>query len=400
MDKALADAAVVGNQPVGKVTADITTRVQRRLVRQRPLRRWHPRRPQLESTLGNLVADSLRDALKAPERGAAEIGVVNPGGLRDDLLYAGDTRNPQPDGIITYAEANAVLPFVNNIWTASLTGAQFKTVLEQQWQTNPGASRRAVPAPRPLRQRADHPGPDPARGSRMTSVTIDGRRSTRTGPTPSRRSRSWAPAATTSPPSRTGPPRTPAWWTVTCGSPTSPTPPASPDFVRQQVYQSGMPDTVYAGEHVAFTLDKLNLSSLGSPENTAVEMSALDATSQQSLGTVPVTGGTAAVALDVPASFAGGGTLTLTAQPSGTTVEIPIAAKDTPVVKIKKSPQGRAPQRHPRGAGRLGRRTGGDSCRLGEKIMVDGKLFKTKSLSDGALRHGEAPSSRPPASTR
>ena len=30
-----------------------------------------------------------------------------------------------------------MLPFVNNLWTTSLTGAQFKTLLEQQWQTNP-----------------------------------------------------------------------------------------------------------------------------------------------------------------------------------------------------------------------------------------------------------------------
>ena len=29
-----------------------------------------------------------------------------------------------------------MLPFVNNLWTTSLTGAQFKTLLEQQWQTN------------------------------------------------------------------------------------------------------------------------------------------------------------------------------------------------------------------------------------------------------------------------
>ena len=30
-----------------------------------------------------------------------------------------------------------MLPFVNNLWTTTLTGAQFKTMLEQQWQTLP-----------------------------------------------------------------------------------------------------------------------------------------------------------------------------------------------------------------------------------------------------------------------
>ena len=68
---------------------------------------------------------------------AAQIGVVNPGGLRADLRYA--TR-PRRRRSITYAEANAVLPFVNNLWTLGLTGAQFKQVLEQQWQ--PAASTR------------------------------------------------------------------------------------------------------------------------------------------------------------------------------------------------------------------------------------------------------------------
>ena len=89
--------------------------------------RWGHHRPTVESTLGNLVADALRDAGPAQRSAAREIGVVNPGGLRDDLLYA-------PDGVITYAEANAVLPFVNNLWTVTLTGAQFKAVLEQQWR--------------------------------------------------------------------------------------------------------------------------------------------------------------------------------------------------------------------------------------------------------------------------
>ncbi|HEX9229513.1 MAG TPA: ExeM/NucH family extracellular endonuclease, partial [Arthrobacter sp.] len=126
VDKALADAAVVGNQPVGKVTADITTAFT-------PATDTTPASRDdrsSESTLGNLVADSLVDSLKAPELGGAEIGVVNPGGLRNELYYA-------PDGTVTYAEANAVLPFVNNLWTTSLTGEQFKTLLEQQWQTNP-----------------------------------------------------------------------------------------------------------------------------------------------------------------------------------------------------------------------------------------------------------------------
>ena len=100
-------------------------RTDRRATRHR-----RPRRDDRasESTLGDLVANALRDTLAPENLGGAEIGVVNPGGLRAELLYA-------PDGVVTTAEANGVLPFVNNLWTTSLTGAQFKTMLEQQWQT-------------------------------------------------------------------------------------------------------------------------------------------------------------------------------------------------------------------------------------------------------------------------
>ena len=69
-----------------------------------------------QSTLGNLVADALVASLSSADRGGAEIGLVNPGGLRNELYYG-------EDGVITYAEANAVLPFVNNLWTTTLTGA-------------------------------------------------------------------------------------------------------------------------------------------------------------------------------------------------------------------------------------------------------------------------------------
>ncbi|MET1154812.1 5'-nucleotidase C-terminal domain-containing protein, partial [Arthrobacter sp.] len=122
---ALENAEEVGAQPVGSVTGDITTA----FLPDGPDADTAPDRDDRgsESTLGNLVADSLLASLASTERGGAEIGVVNPGGLRNELYYA-------PDGTVTYAEANGVLPFLNNLWTTTLTGAQVKTLLEQQWQ--------------------------------------------------------------------------------------------------------------------------------------------------------------------------------------------------------------------------------------------------------------------------
>ena len=52
------------------------------------------------------------------------IGLQNPGGTRASLL----------DKDITYKQAAQVLPFANTLTTTKITSAQFKKVLEQQWQ--------------------------------------------------------------------------------------------------------------------------------------------------------------------------------------------------------------------------------------------------------------------------
>ena len=77
-----------------------------------------------ESTLGNLVAEVQRWATESETFGAAEIAFMNPGGLRANM--AGPT--------VTYRQAAGVQPFANTLVNMDLTGAQIKTVLEQQWQ--------------------------------------------------------------------------------------------------------------------------------------------------------------------------------------------------------------------------------------------------------------------------
>jgi 5'-nucleotidase len=77
-----------------------------------------------ESTLGNLVAEVQRWATEPEEFGGAEIAFMNPGGLRANM--AGPT--------VTYRQAASVQPFANTLVNMDLTGAQIKTVLEQQWQ--------------------------------------------------------------------------------------------------------------------------------------------------------------------------------------------------------------------------------------------------------------------------
>jgi 5'-nucleotidase len=273
-----------------------------------------------ESTLGNLVADSFVDALKAPDVGGAEIGVVNPGGLRNELYFA-------PDGTITYGEANSVLPFVNNLWTTSLTGAQFKTLLEQQWQTNPDGT---VPS-RPYLQLGlsknvnyTYDAARPA-GDRITSVHVNG---AVMDPAKSYRIGTFSFLATGGDNFRifkegtgtedSGLVDRDAWITYLQEHT-----PVSPDFARRTVaLVNTTAAEVKGGDAMTMTVSKLDLTSLGSPVNRSLYAVFTDAAgSAIALGTVPVSGGAARVNLAVPANASpGAGTLTLTAVESGTVV--------------------------------------------------------------------------------
>lgn len=90
---------------------------------------------------------------------------------------------------------------------------------------------------------------------------------------------------------------------------------------------------VKPGEPVTAAVSKLDLTSLGSPVNTALEASFTDsAGTVTQLGTVPVASGAATVNLAVPAGAAeGGATLVLTAVESGTVVNVAVlVGADTP----------------------------------------------------------------------
>ncbi|MBT2250469.1 ExeM/NucH family extracellular endonuclease [Arthrobacter sp. BHU FT2] len=321
--KALAAAAEVGNQPVGSVTKDITTAFSTDAT-------GTAKRDDRgsESTLGNLVADSLLDSLKPAELGGAEIGVVNPGGLRNELYYA-------PDGTITYAEANAVLPFVNNLWTTSLTGAQFKTLLEQQWQTNADGT---VPSRAYLQlglSKNVNYTYDAARaaGDRITSVRVNGEvldpaRSYRVGTfsflaTGGDNFRVFTQGANTR---DSGLVDRDAWIGYLQKSS-----PVSPDFARRSVaVVNTTAAEVKPGEPVNLAVSKLDLTSLGSPVNTSLAAVFTDAAGTATpLATTPVSSGAATVSLAVPAGAAAGtATLVLTAAESGTkvTVAVQVAA--------------------------------------------------------------------------
>jgi 5'-nucleotidase len=322
---AIAESNVIGQQVVGSATAPITTAFANGVRDDRSS----------ESTLGNFVANALVDSLASADRGGAEIGVVNPGGLRADI-DAGD---------ITYAEANAVLPFLNNLWTTSLTGAQFKTMLEQQWQTNADGS---IPS-RPYLQLGLSDNVtytfDPARaqGDRITSITVNG--------APIDASVSYRIGSFSfllqggdnfrifnegTDTRDSGLVDRDAWIAyITANSP------VSPSFDRRSVQVTGIPTgPVDEGSTVTLDLAKLDLTSIGSPVNTLVT-AAVDGVV---VATAPVSAGAATVTFTVPAG-AGAKTLTITAQESGTTVTVPLtvtaAEPPTPATdkEIKQAPK-------------------------------------------------------------
>jgi 5'-nucleotidase len=85
--------------------------------------------PSGESVLGGVIADA---AVAATRDQGAQVGFMNPGGIRKDLETG-------EGGVVSFGQAQAVLPFGNTLVVMDLTGAQLRRVLEQQWD-RPAAS--------------------------------------------------------------------------------------------------------------------------------------------------------------------------------------------------------------------------------------------------------------------
>jgi 5'-nucleotidase len=91
-----------------------------------------------ESALGDVIADAQLVATSPVGFGEAVVAFMNPGGIRDDLIFAEISGGEAP-GEVTFGEAFSVQPFGNSLITMTLTGTQIDTLLEQQWvgQTSP-----------------------------------------------------------------------------------------------------------------------------------------------------------------------------------------------------------------------------------------------------------------------
>ena len=92
---AKADGDAVGNAPVGSITADVTTAFTGGSTAGGHYTGGTRDDRASESTLGDLVANALRDGLPA-DMGHADIGITNPGGLRNELPLRRRHLRPTP----------------------------------------------------------------------------------------------------------------------------------------------------------------------------------------------------------------------------------------------------------------------------------------------------------------
>lgn len=119
-----------------------------------------------ESTIGGLIADAMRETITTLDGDPIDIGIINAGGIRADLLPA--------DGKVTVADVFKVQPFSNEVGYVKMTGAQFKTLLEQQWKVLGKDSTRPMlklGLSKNVRYTFD---PSKPMGERVTSILIDG----------------------------------------------------------------------------------------------------------------------------------------------------------------------------------------------------------------------------------
>jgi 5'-nucleotidase len=345
-EAALEEAEVLGAEQIGVVNDDITrgkTYDENGNVTVEDNRA-------ATSTLGTLIADSMVGWAQSVGTEAldADLSIMNPGGLRADI--AGD-------GVLTYKDAQVVLPFVNNLSVVSLTGAELKNVLEEQWQVD---AEGAVPS-RPYLQlgvssNVDYTytgstSDDPltTQGSHITSVYIDGE-----ALVDDQVYKVVMPSFLAAGGDNffsiknnegvydTGSVDLDAFVQYVQSQPNQELVPNQTrgNFqVADYFGEAGTTPSVAAGDSLEFTVSDTDLTSLDAVENTSVEVQ-LDG---QVIGEGTLEAGdegtAAAVTLTVPADTAAGDyTVQLVAQPSGSTVNLPLTVTEAQTTPPTPSP--------------------------------------------------------------
>ncbi|MGW4521144.1 bifunctional metallophosphatase/5'-nucleotidase [Amycolatopsis sp. NPDC004378] len=149
VDDAKAKSGPIANKQVGTITEDLKAAGN----------------AAGESALGDVIADAQ---LAGTQSNSAVIAMTNPGGIRADLTYKSSDKG-EGDGVVTYGEAFTVQPFSNIMQTITLTGANLKNVLEQQWA--PGVNPKFLQISSSLHYSYSASAPQ---GSRVSNITVNG----------------------------------------------------------------------------------------------------------------------------------------------------------------------------------------------------------------------------------
>ena len=143
-------AAVVADRPVGKLRGPLAKGT-----------------PSSESQAAEFISDGQLFVARDPARGNADFALMNNGGARTDLL-------PAADGTVSYGQIFAMQPFANNLVTVTLTGAEVKALLEQQFAsgTNTAARPNLLMPSANFRFSFDRSRPA---GDRIVAMALDGK---------------------------------------------------------------------------------------------------------------------------------------------------------------------------------------------------------------------------------
>jgi 5'-nucleotidase len=147
-------SAPIANRIVGSVTSDITRAPNRAG----------------ESALGDVIADAQLASTSPADFGGAVVAFMNPGGIRDDIVFA-NSRGGEAPGQVTYEELFRVQPFNNVMTVKTMTGDMIRRLLEQQFDNPIPGALRILQVSSGFTYSYDATRPP---GSRITSMAING----------------------------------------------------------------------------------------------------------------------------------------------------------------------------------------------------------------------------------
>lgn len=289
---------------VGTIDASITTDYRVRIAEDGTWRAGGTRRQ--ETTLGNWAAEAVKDRVSLANQDV-DLGVVNAGGLRAELLFdrftGGGTfpaKEPALHGKVTLGEVLDVAPFGNTLVSFDLPGSSIEQVLEENWRDGTRAQHLGWSAG--LTYTYDE---SRGQGDKVTGIWVDGEpldpeRMYTVATLSFLADDSWVGTGNEAPDGYEG---------FAVGrqdftdlgitdhqayreyieAETAATGDIRPDFAKKSIEATGVPATVRAGTPLGVTLGELELDSDGAGDATTVTLAYRDAAGTlTALGEVPV----------------------------------------------------------------------------------------------------------------